>query len=63
LTEIGLEEERIRMVNLSSAMGSQFVTSTTEMFDVIKKIGPNPLKSNGTVKQASNSAGSRELLE
>ena len=44
LTTIGLEENRIRMVNLSSAMGNQFAISTKEMFDEIKEIGPNPLK-------------------
>ena len=32
------------MVNLSSAMGNQFAISTTEMFNQIKEIGPNPLK-------------------
>ncbi len=47
LAEIGLEDKRIRMVNLSSAMGSQFAIATTEMFDEIKEIGPNPLKGNG----------------
>jgi F420-non-reducing hydrogenase iron-sulfur subunit len=46
LTTIGLEAERIRMVNLSSAMGNQFAISTTEMFNQIKEIGPNPLKKN-----------------
>ena len=45
LVEIGLEAKRIRMVNLSSAMGNQFALSTTEMFEEIKEIGPNPLKS------------------
>jgi coenzyme F420-reducing hydrogenase delta subunit len=45
LEEIGLEAKRIRMVNLSSAMGNQFALSTTEMFEEIKEIGPNPLKS------------------
>jgi len=35
------------MVNLSSAMGSQFAVSATEMFEEIMKIGPNPLKLNG----------------
>jgi len=44
LEEIGLEAKRIRMVNLSSAMGNQFALSTTEMFEEINKIGPNPLK-------------------
>jgi coenzyme F420-reducing hydrogenase delta subunit len=35
------------MVNISSAMGSQFAVSATEMVNEITKIGPNPLKLNG----------------
>jgi len=46
LDEIGLKAERIRMVNLSAAMGSQFAISTSEMVSEITKIGPNPLKLN-----------------
>jgi coenzyme F420-reducing hydrogenase delta subunit len=48
LGEIGLEDRRIRMVNLSSAMGSQFAIATRELFEEIKEIGPNPLKQNGS---------------
>ena len=48
LGEIGLEDKRIRMVNLSSAMGSQFASATRELFEEIKEIGPNPLKQNGS---------------
>jgi coenzyme F420-reducing hydrogenase delta subunit len=35
------------MVNLSSAMGGQFVTSTAEMAAEIEELGPNPLRLNG----------------
>jgi F420-non-reducing hydrogenase iron-sulfur subunit len=48
LGEIGLEDKRIRMVNLSSAMGSKFAVATKELFEEIKEIGPNPLKVNGS---------------
>ena len=46
LGEIGLEDKRIRMVNLSSAMGNQFASATRELFEDIKAIGPNPLKND-----------------
>jgi F420-non-reducing hydrogenase iron-sulfur subunit len=49
LGEIGLEDKRIRMVNLSSAMGNQFANATKELFEEIKELGPNPLKHNGAV--------------
>jgi coenzyme F420-reducing hydrogenase delta subunit len=44
LKEIGLEPERVRMFNLSSAMAGQFVTAATEMTQQIEGLGPNPLK-------------------
>jgi coenzyme F420-reducing hydrogenase delta subunit len=47
LEDIGLGAGRIRMVNLSSAMGGQFATSTAEMAAEIELLGPNPLRLNG----------------
>jgi coenzyme F420-reducing hydrogenase delta subunit len=47
LDDIGLGGRRIRMVNLSSAMGSQFATYTEEMAAEIEQLGPNPLRLNG----------------
>jgi len=44
LKPIGLEPERVRMVNLSSAMANQFVTATTEMTEQIVKLGASPLR-------------------
>jgi coenzyme F420-reducing hydrogenase delta subunit len=35
------------MINISSAMGSQFATSAAEMTEEIRQIGPNPLRLNG----------------
>jgi coenzyme F420-reducing hydrogenase delta subunit len=44
LEEIGLEGRRIRMVNISAAMGPQFAQAATEMTAEIAEIGPNPLR-------------------
>lgn len=44
LQEVGLEAERVRMFNLSSAMAGQFVEMTKEMTEKIKTLGPNPLR-------------------
>lgn len=44
LEEIGLAGERIRMVNLSAAMGARFAQVATEMVQRIKELGPNPLR-------------------
>jgi coenzyme F420-reducing hydrogenase delta subunit len=44
LEEIGLETQRVRFYNLSSAMGSQFADKAKEMSQLIQELGPNPLK-------------------
>ena len=44
LKNIGLEPERVRMFNLSSAMAGQFVDATKEMTEKIEALGPNPLR-------------------
>jgi hypothetical protein len=43
LDQIGLEGERVRMVNLSAAMGARFAEITTEMVEKIRALGQNPL--------------------
>jgi F420-non-reducing hydrogenase iron-sulfur subunit len=43
LEQIGLEGERVQMVNLSAAMGAGFAEITTEMVEKIRALGQNPL--------------------
>jgi F420-non-reducing hydrogenase iron-sulfur subunit len=45
LSDIGLEPERLQMVNMSSAMGAQFAQVSTEITNQIVQLGPNPLRS------------------
>jgi F420-non-reducing hydrogenase iron-sulfur subunit len=44
LAEIGVGDQRLKMVNLSAAMAPTFVESVQEMVDKIKALGPSPLK-------------------
>ena len=44
LDEIGLENERIRMINVSAGMGVQFAQLVTDMSEKVKELGPNPLR-------------------
>ena len=44
LEQIGLEPERVRMFNMSSAMAGQFAEAAREMNEQIEKIGRNPLR-------------------
>jgi len=49
LKGIGLEEQRIQMVNLSSAMGGQFAFAAAELTAEIQRIGPSPLGKNASL--------------
>lgn len=44
LEEIGLGRERIRMVNISSAMAVQFAEAVEDMTQQVRELGPNPLQ-------------------
>lgn len=44
LDQIGLGRERVRMVNLSSAMAIQFAEHVEEMTKKVQELGPNPLR-------------------
>lgn len=46
LQEIGLEPERVRMFNMSSAMAKRWADAVTEMDEAVRKLGPNPLRAN-----------------
>ena len=45
LDEIGLGSERLKMVNLSDSMASEFVQELHEIMKAARALGPNPLKS------------------
>jgi coenzyme F420-reducing hydrogenase delta subunit len=44
LAEIGVGDERLKMVNLSAAMAPTFVESVQEMVDTVRALGPSPLR-------------------
>ena len=46
LAEIGVGQERLRMVNLSAAEAPTFVRSVQEMVDTVRALGPSPLKAS-----------------
>jgi coenzyme F420-reducing hydrogenase delta subunit len=52
LGQIGLEEERVRMFNVSSAMGPQFAQYAAEMTEQIQQVGPSPLSKKTVVVKA-----------
>ena len=50
LPEIGLEKERLRMVNVSAAMGGPLAEIIYDMVETVRKLGPSPLNVNSTSK-------------
>jgi coenzyme F420-reducing hydrogenase delta subunit len=44
LEQIGLEGDRVRMFNMSSAMAGAFAEAATEMSGQISELGPSPLR-------------------
>lgn len=44
LEQIGLERERVQMVNMSSAMAVQFAEAVDAMTEKVRGLGPNPLR-------------------
>jgi F420-non-reducing hydrogenase iron-sulfur subunit len=44
LSECGLEMERLRMVNISAAMGRPFAELVQDMVETVRGLGPSPLR-------------------
>ena len=44
LRQIGLEPERVQMLNMSSAMAKQWAEAVTEMDEAVRKLGLSPLR-------------------
>jgi coenzyme F420-reducing hydrogenase delta subunit len=58
LERIGIEPDRIEMVNMSSAMGRQFAEAATRMTERVRSLGPSPLRRNdGTAADAAMTQG------
>jgi len=44
LEEIGLEGQRLQMINVSSAMAGEFAFAAAELTAAIRQLGPSPLR-------------------
>jgi F420-non-reducing hydrogenase iron-sulfur subunit len=49
LEQLGLEPQRLRIEFVSASEGAKFATVVKEMVEDIKKLGPNPLKTQAEV--------------
>ena len=51
LADIGIEDGRLRMINVSAAMGSQFAEMASELIERVVELGPTPVTA-GTARPA-----------
>jgi len=51
LTEIGLDKDRLRMVNVSAAMARPLAEIIIDMTEIIRKLGPSPLRQKRATKK------------
>lgn len=58
--EIGLEPGRVRMINVSAAMGEKFVQEITNFVEAIEALGPSPLLGQPACPRASKQRESEE---
>lgn len=47
LSEMGIDNRRVRLEWISAAEGAKFATKIKEFVDEIKQLGPNPLRKGG----------------
>ena len=46
IEEIGLEGQRLQMINVSAAMGGQFAFAAAEITSEIERLGPSPFRNS-----------------
>jgi F420-non-reducing hydrogenase iron-sulfur subunit len=63
LEVIGIEGDRIRMFNLSSAMGPQFAQYAVEMTEQIRALGPSALRDLPMREAAGELSRAEEMTE
>jgi F420-non-reducing hydrogenase iron-sulfur subunit len=57
LDKVGIGSERVAMYNLSAGQGPRFAEIAREMTEIVRKLGPNPIK---LAKQKPAESGSKE---
>jgi coenzyme F420-reducing hydrogenase delta subunit len=61
LDEIGLEPRRVRMINVSAAMGEQFAIEVSNFVEAIEALGPSPLSGQAGTSRVVQDSESREV--
>ncbi len=58
LEEIGLEKERLRMVNVSAAMARPLADMIIDMVETVRKLGPSPIRQSSFAEATEDKNGS-----
>ena len=56
LEQVGLEGQRLQMINISSAMAGQFAFAAAEITAEVQRLGPSPLRANGRIAAGETTA-------
>ena len=56
MKDIGLEPGRLKMVQLSSAMGTRFAEEAQRMTDEMRALGPSPLRGDHQLRRSAPEA-------
>jgi hypothetical protein len=51
LEAIGLQGQRLQMINVSSAMAGEFAFAVAEITAEVSRLGPTPLRGDGSAGQ------------
>lgn len=57
MAKIGLEQDRLRMFQMSSAQAAKFAEAAREMAEQVESLGPSPLRAHGQVASESPAVG------
>ncbi len=56
LSDIGIEEGRLRMINITAAMGSRFAELASELIERVVELGPSPIAASKAVPRPTADA-------
>jgi len=64
LEAIGIEGQRLQMINVSAAMAGEFTFAAAEIAAEIQRLGPNRLKTNAVkAVQEINKSPAKDIIE
>ena len=61
LAEIGLEADRLKMVNVSASMARPLADHITNFVETVRKLGPNPLRNQENISRRDAEAAEEKI--